>query len=151
MARLVPKTAELKGSAILQDILLQDPHSGYSEYQSGNFEQGNRSDARYRAFQPTLLIPDTFSIGPITPTIEVPSRLEVLTHYGWKQHPIVFQTPKSQKEYQLNIVLTGRKYTTTWIPAMTDRCRDFLREAEQLGLTQGRTTGIRSIVREIID
>lgn len=152
MARLVPKTTKVPLSSILGHILIPDPHGEYFEFQGGNFELGNYCDALYRAFAPTVKLTDDMSLGSTNPHLEVPSRLEALTYDGtWQQHPVVFKRNESPNGFDLVVFLTGKHYSSTYVPAGSSKAKQLLREAQRLGLTQGTTTGIRSIVREIID
>lgn len=108
------------------------------EWIGPDFTNNCYCNAKYRSSKDSVKLGDA----------EVPAFLEVLNNKGeWQQHPVVFIHHGSYKDKgSLVMFLTGGRYTMhQYNPSSDDAL--YLR-AENLGLTRGNKSCVRSIVKE---
>ena len=90
--------------------------------------------AKYRASEETIKLND----------LKVPSRLEVLNQHGkWQLHPVVFREGSN-----LIVFLDRGRWTSLSCGSLASYGGIIEKKAEELGLTQGNRSFIRSFVRE---
>jgi hypothetical protein len=124
----------------MKPTLEESTKEGYKEFLGTNFSDGY-SFARYRASNRLTKLEE----------LAVPSEMEVLNRdEKWQRHPVVFinySTSSSKKtDEELVIFLSEGRYTIIKLNSLLGK--KMYKRAEQLGLTEGATYNIKTIVKD---
>lgn len=122
----------------------------FLEFIGHNYNYYGYSNARYRAYYPTIRISVTNDDTGRTAELDLPSKLEALNRNGeWVKHPVVFRHDsdyKGHNGYLIIFLMNGWQshyLGHKWNPCLNK----FYEEARDKGLTEGNENNIMTIVK----